>query len=431
MKVLSLGEKIRKRRKELNLTLKEVALTKITPGQISLVESGKSNPSIDLLNYLSEKLDVSLDYLMETEYSQVNKIGEYYATIIKTSITLGKYELCEEYISKYEKLIEKYPYKKHNITILYLKGLFYYHTSRLEMAIDILLKASIEDNLFNYNECYGIHNLLGKICLKEKNYTTALNCFLNIELLLDKSYFNVKDCSETYFLIAKSYEGLKNEKLMLKYIKKSLDAYSEINGGINTTIKYLDETINYEKENKDFMALSLGRELSKQTREFEKMRKVDNMLYDLAKLARENDFNTEALKIFANLVTNEFKYKEFETFKINETVCDLLDVLIERKDFKLSEKILSLILDGAIKKDSKTLIRLYEIKAKLEIASGNDLTAQNNLILALNIAENKNLHKEHGEIALKMSNFYLNKGEEEEAIKYLEMFMKDSESNIY
>ena len=53
MEILSLGEKIKRRRKELNMTLKDLAGDRITPGQISLVESGRSNPSMDLLEYLA------------------------------------------------------------------------------------------------------------------------------------------------------------------------------------------------------------------------------------------------------------------------------------------------------------------------------------------------------------------------------------------
>ena len=66
MEVLSLGEKVKKRRKELNMTLKDVAGNRVTPGQISLVESSKSNPSMDLLDYLADTLDISVEYFMET-----------------------------------------------------------------------------------------------------------------------------------------------------------------------------------------------------------------------------------------------------------------------------------------------------------------------------------------------------------------------------
>ena len=67
MEILSLGEKIKRRRKELNMTLKDLAGDRITPGQISLVESGKSNPSMDLLEYLAIALKTSVEYFMETE----------------------------------------------------------------------------------------------------------------------------------------------------------------------------------------------------------------------------------------------------------------------------------------------------------------------------------------------------------------------------
>ena len=62
MEILSLGEKIKRRRKELNMTLKDLAGERITPGQISLVESGRSNPSMDLLEYLANTLDTSVEY---------------------------------------------------------------------------------------------------------------------------------------------------------------------------------------------------------------------------------------------------------------------------------------------------------------------------------------------------------------------------------
>lgn len=67
MEILSLGEKIKRRRKQLNMTLKDLAKDRITPGQISLVESGRSNPSVDLLEYLADALNTNVEYLMESE----------------------------------------------------------------------------------------------------------------------------------------------------------------------------------------------------------------------------------------------------------------------------------------------------------------------------------------------------------------------------
>jgi len=86
MEILSLGEKIKRKRKELNMTLKDLAGDRITPGQISLVESGKSNPSMDLLEYLANTLNTTVEYLMESEETQAEKICLYYENIAESLI---------------------------------------------------------------------------------------------------------------------------------------------------------------------------------------------------------------------------------------------------------------------------------------------------------------------------------------------------------
>ena len=98
MEILSLGEKIKRRRKELNMTLKDLAGDRITPGQISLVESGRSNPSMDLLEYLAGALNTSVEYLMESEETQAEKISIYYEQIAESYILNGGYITAEKYI---------------------------------------------------------------------------------------------------------------------------------------------------------------------------------------------------------------------------------------------------------------------------------------------------------------------------------------------
>ena len=61
MEILSLGQKIKKLRKEKNLTLKELAGNRITAAQISHIERDKSYPSQDLLEYFSENLETPID----------------------------------------------------------------------------------------------------------------------------------------------------------------------------------------------------------------------------------------------------------------------------------------------------------------------------------------------------------------------------------
>ena len=108
MNILSLGEKIKKLRKEKNMTLKELAGDRITAAQISHIERDKSHTSYELLEYLSERLDVSIDYLLETKEMQSKKITD--NLILQSEIYIKRdaldeaekeiheiIEICEEY----------------------------------------------------------------------------------------------------------------------------------------------------------------------------------------------------------------------------------------------------------------------------------------------------------------------------------------------
>ena len=105
-----MGEKIKRRRKELNMTLKELAGERITPGQISLVESGRSNPSMDLLEYIAITLNTSVEYLMETEKTQAEKICLYYEQIAESAILnddIKKGEIIGEIVNPLEGTVEE------------------------------------------------------------------------------------------------------------------------------------------------------------------------------------------------------------------------------------------------------------------------------------------------------------------------------------
>ena len=108
MEILTLGEKIKRRRKELEMTLKDLAGDRITPGQISLVESGKSNPSIDLLEYLVASLGTSIEYLMESEESQAEKICYYYENLAEAHSIKEEWDEAEKYIEESLHYSDKY-----------------------------------------------------------------------------------------------------------------------------------------------------------------------------------------------------------------------------------------------------------------------------------------------------------------------------------
>ena len=135
MNILSLGEKIKKLRKEQNMTLKELAGDRITAAQISHIERDKSHTSHELLEYLANKLGVSVDYLLETKEMQSKKITD--NLILKSEI----YIKCDE--------LEKAQQQINEI---------------IEICKDYKLTE-------NYGKC---NNLLAEICSKKGDYSSAV-----------------------------------------------------------------------------------------------------------------------------------------------------------------------------------------------------------------------------------------------------------------
>ncbi len=71
MEILSTGEKIKRARIFKGITLKELCGSKISIAKMSCIENGKIKADKELLKYISEKIEIDLDYLIEDVYEQI------------------------------------------------------------------------------------------------------------------------------------------------------------------------------------------------------------------------------------------------------------------------------------------------------------------------------------------------------------------------
>lgn len=73
---MTLGQRIKERRQALGITQQNLATdTQITIQHMSAIEQGKRNPSLNLLTLLSEKLGISLDYLILGKEAAIDVIA--------------------------------------------------------------------------------------------------------------------------------------------------------------------------------------------------------------------------------------------------------------------------------------------------------------------------------------------------------------------
>ena len=87
---MSLGQRIRARREELNIIQQELADSLgITPQYISAIETDRKIPSLDFISELSKKLGMSIDYLVFGDEEKESTIGDIVISI-KADETLDK-----------------------------------------------------------------------------------------------------------------------------------------------------------------------------------------------------------------------------------------------------------------------------------------------------------------------------------------------------
>ena len=219
MEILTLGEKIKRRRKEQKMTLKDLAGDRITPGQISLVESGRSNPSMDLLEYLANALQTSVEYLMESEETQAEKICIYYEQSAETYILNEDYISAEEHIENALFYAEKYKLEYRKAKNLFLRANICNAKNELVLAQQLYLSANvifIKRN--NFEQIIKTFLNLGKITLSLKAYHSAISYLKQAEkVYLYNDIGNDSLLGEIYYEMAQSYFKIDDTNKSLEY----------------------------------------------------------------------------------------------------------------------------------------------------------------------------------------------------------------------
>lgn len=418
MEILSLGEKIKRRRKDLNMTLKDLAGDRITPGQISLVESGKSNPSMDLLEYLANALNTSIEYLMESEDTQAEKICTYFENIAESYIINEDLNQGEEYIEKALYYAERYNLEYCKAKNLYLRGIIYMSKDECALAQQFFLSSNvifIKNN--NYEETIKTFVNLGEITMKLKAYHSSCSYFQQAEsvyteneigndFLLGQIYYNIAcvyfklenmEKSMNYSYLAKEkFRQMDNKKEYAKTLLLLSEQYNK-KGDVDNAIKYSKKTLNVYKEIEDVIHIA----------------KIEN---SLGKLFCEFD-NLEESFIHLNKA-RELKTK-IKDSSIVETLVNICENYIKLKDIENSKLILKNIIDSIEDGSDRTLIQYYLLKYRIDMLESNLREAENTLIMVLSFVRNMDYTKEIAEICIMIGKFYIDNNKEQEAAQYL------------
>lgn len=419
MEILSLGDKIKRRRKELNMTLKDLAKDRITPGQISLVESRRSNPSMDLLEYLADTLDVNIEYLMESEESQAENISLYYEQLAETYIEQEAFETAEENIKKAYEYAEKYNIQTRKGKILHLGGKIHLAKGEYGLAQSRILSANI---IFikhkKYEEIVRSFLDLAKITLELKAYHSANSYLKQAEkVYVDNKIIDELLIAEIYYNLAKSYFEIENIDDAVKYSNLTKGKLEKINNRKEYAKALLNISEEYGMKEEIGNAIKYSRKALDVYAEMEEYNSISNIENKLGELFYNFENISEAAKHFN--ISKEMKEKNGDKDTVNILI-NICQNYLKVKNISKCRNVLESIYSSLRDEDKEAKIecllleyRMYQIEENLE-------KAEKVLLEAYNFAYQNELQDRLAELSIVLGKFYIDLKNTEKAEKYLD-----------
>lgn len=419
MEILALGEKIKRRRKELDMTLKDLAGDRITPGQISLVESGRSNPSMDLLEYLAGALQTSVEYLMESEETQAEKISVYYEQIAESYILSGDYITGEKYIENALYYVEKYNLDYRKAKIIYLRGQIYKAKGEYTLAQQFFLSSNvifIKNN--NYEEIINTFLNLGEITLKQKAYHSSSSYLRQAEkVYLDNNIGNDFLLGEIYYYMAKAYFNIEDIPKAIDYSFLAKSKFEQVSnrGEYAKTLLLLSEE--YNKKGDLTNAIKYSQKTLEVYKELDELNNISEIENNLGKLFYEFENIEESFKHYE--ISKEIRIRRKDS-KIVDTLMNICENYIKLKDISKCEEILTEINIYLDESDVEKLIDLNLLWYRIYILRELSKEAEYVLLDTYDLARKNNLQKQAGQLAIMIGKFYIDNKKDIEAAQYLD-----------
>lgn len=408
MEVLSIGEKIKRARVYKGLTLKDVCGSEVSVSKLSCIENGKIVPEQRILESISKKLDLDLNYLNQGIDSQINMNIK---SLLKDSISN---EMIKELRYNLEAAV-KYGYNDLAFSIMH------------EIVESLLKNNDLKSVQELIGEYYDLRNKssekaqkllyymdVGKFFYKNKEYSQAMNYFSNIRKIVLES--NIKD----YSVLADSIYG---EALCNFKLKNYIKAH-QISNQLNELFEYVEENLKKAKMYHMMANISL------RTND-EKFEYYEAMAYDMygtkIDYKAKSIFNYAATMFDIGLKDNAIEYiKKALDIYPNENTDNLVNFmllcteeLVNNEIIDEAEIINENALNYAIKLDNIKLIeKAYYLKAKILKKMKSLVSAEMYMNLSLDALSKFGNKREIYERYMEMGQMYYDIGLTGDALKY-------------
>ncbi len=351
MVILSLGQKIKRLRKDKELTLECLGEEYVSKAHLSIIENDKASPSINLLQFLANKLEVDLEFLLETEKEQAIRYCNIWIKEMEAKVKLNRTSGIDEIYNNIEKVGKDYKLSDIQGQSNLLYAQLRINAGKYDEALDYIQKSiHFSTKADNISRIIRAYNKEGYIYLHKGMYEIAVQkhkqAFMFYKTL---SHEDLILKSDIFFNLSIAYHKLKDKENAIKYAEQ----VCEINKEINHPKRYAQSLLN----------CSSSYILNKNYKAAQRVLEEANLLLD-----KQNEYRLQSL-IANNLGKVYLDYGENDK---------ALEQLLKAKDLKEKHNTDDL---------PKTLFEL----CKFYIKNGRIEKAFEELGYAMKLSEEKNL----------------------------------------
>lgn len=412
MEILSTGEKIKRARIYKGITLKELCGDKISISKMSCIENEKIKAEIEILEYVSSKLLIDVDYLLKDVKEQLISNLE----LLKDGLFSDKD--IESKIKYNLDFAQAYKYYDLAFDLMHLLFNYYLEEGKYEnIQIIVSQYYFLHQNNKNSEKVIEYFYDMAKYFFNNKEYMEALSYYSRLKEILKENGLNDKGeyayalYSEglCYYKLKDNNQAFENMKEVVQYIDYVEDNISK--GKIYNLLatlciklrkseagEFIEKAYEYQKDNPVYLALSKGN--------------YGECYFEIGEKEKAKAEFNEGLNIFPKF--NKVRYVEFMN--------NFIKLFIENGEYDEAYKVSDESLNLAIDCNNIRLIeQSYYLKGSILQKQGKYKEAEMYMNLSLDSLFKFGSKEERYNRYIDMANMYYHLGDIRDALKYFSL----------
>jgi HTH-type transcriptional regulator, quorum sensing regulator NprR len=410
MHYLSVGQKLRVKRKELDLTLKEVAGEMISPATLSLVERDLQAPSEELLRYLADKLQTPFHYFRETPEDTLQRRAKSLLTESEALMYRKRFGISARFAE--EILLDAKDLRLNELIAQssFLLGRIYVAQEDYHTANQYLFEAQSAALLSGHHELLpNIFYHFGLVSFRQGFFSQALDYFKQAE---GAEHATVDDSlgQKILSMLSQCYHKLGHYDLALDYAKQAKEMVSRMND-----IEAYAESLlilgasHREKEQYD-LALEFFQEALRLIRQSDARHEQSNVEHSLASLYVKTGELDKAHHHFDVAIDQK---RQLADASVVTTCLDHVEMLIESGEYEAALSRLNMSIELLTQYEAEEeQARALALRYQLAHLAGNEQAERPSLEASLSIIRRRPVPKRLADHLVKIGRLCASSGDQ-------------------